>query len=180
MRLFYFSHIFCRDDDLACKDLRLQRFLFSPPATTGRTSSLFTQLSTTSCILLSLSSTSSCPFYSIVRLDLLLETTSRTRNTIYAFSLPVFYHLEPPLILFYPPPACSHRIFCSSRRSNCPYELPGPPFCHECTLIYSESRSSCLFQLAVVRCCGCLLQYLDTLYGFAITSMPAGWPHAVF
>lgn len=49
-------------------------------------------------------------------------------------------------------------------------------FCHEPISINIENRSSCLFQLAVVRCCGCLLEYLVTSYVASITVVPAGWP----
>jgi hypothetical protein len=106
--------------------------------------------------------------YDHIRLFLYCIVSSRP----FAFRLSLF--------LLYLLSACSHRIFCSLRRDNYPREPPGLPFCHECTPITSESHSSCLFTLAVVRYCGCLVQYLVTLYGFTITSMWAGWPHADF
>jgi hypothetical protein len=56
----------------------------------------------------------------------------------------------------------------------------GSGICHEFAPITIQNLSSCLFQLAVVGRCGCLLEYLVTCHGLSVAFMRAGWPRAFF
>jgi hypothetical protein len=78
------------------------------------------------------------------------------------------------------PSVCLHRSFVQVRRTSYHRRILPRRICHESILTTFEHRSSCLFQFAVDRCCGCFEEYLVTKDGITITHMQAGWPRAIF